>query len=104
MLIQGTNIPIQITFDSSVESFKQIVATLWQSNKEIARWTKDDMIVSGDTVKLPLNEDKTRNFKRGKAFLDIKGLNFFDQIVFWEEAEIEVVARNDRVVDLISEG
>lgn len=102
-MIQGTNIPIQLTFDSSVSGFKELVATLWISNKEVKRWTKDDMTISGTTVTLPLDEDETRNFKVGKAKLEVKGLNGSDQTVFWEEAEVQIEARKDRLIDLVHE-
>ena len=101
MLIPGTNIPITVSFDSSVESFNKIVATLYLANKRVKTWEKDDMTVSGATIVLPLDEDETRKFKKGKAILDIKGLNPINQVVFWEEAEIEVVDRRDKDIDLI---
>lgn len=101
MLVPGTNVPIQVTFDSSVASFKKIVATLWQQNKQIKKWERDDMTVSGMTITLPLKEDETKKFKKGKAKLEIKGLNGTNQTVFWEEATIEIGDRRDKDIDLI---
>lgn len=103
MLIQGTNIPIEITFDNDVSTFKNIVATLWIQNKQVKKWekAKDEMTVVGVLATLPLDEDETRKFQKGMAKLDIKGLNATDQIVFWEEAEIEIVDRRDKDIDLI---
>lgn len=101
MLIQGTNIPIQITFDSDVSGFKNIVATLWQQGKQLKKWEIDDMTVSGTVITLPLDEDETRNFKKGKATLLIKGLNSLDQTVFWEGAIVEIADRQDREIDLV---
>ncbi len=101
MLIQGTNIPIQITFDSDVSDFKNIVATMWIQGKQVKKWEIDDMTVSGTVITLPLDEDETRNFKKGKASLEIKGLNSLDQTVFWEEATIEIADRKDREIDLV---
>lgn len=101
MLIQGTNVPIQVTFDNDVSTFKKIVATLWMNNKLVKQWDTDDMTVAGTTITLPLDEDETRNFKQGKARLEIKGRNSTDQTVFWEEATIEVVGRSDKDIDLI---
>lgn len=102
MLIQGTNIPIQITFDSDVSTFKKIVATLWQQGKKIKKWEKSDMTVSGTVITLPLDEDETKRFKKGKASLEIKGLNALDQTVFWEEATVEIADRKDREEDLVN--
>lgn len=103
MLITGTNVPIEVTFDNDVSTFRNIVATLWIQNKLVKKWESKDseMTVSGAKITLPLDEDETRNFKRGKAKLEIKGRNATDQTVFWEEATIEVVDRNDKSIDLI---
>ena len=101
MLIQGTNIPIEITFDENVSSFKKIVATLWIQNKQVKEWQKSDMTISGDTITLPLDEDETRTFKKGKAILEIKGLTDLNQTVFWEEATIEITSRRDKDIDLV---
>ena len=103
MLIQGTNIPIKITLDTDAGSYRDIIATLWIQSKQVKKWQKKegDMEISGTTVSLPLDEDETRGFKKGKAKLLVKGLNFYNEIVFWDEAEIDVVGRDDRVEDLI---
>ena len=102
MLIQGTNIPIQITFDSDVSTFKDIVATLWIQGKQVKKWEKKDMTIASTVITLPLDEDETRKFKKGKATLEIKGLNSTNQTVFWEEATIEIADRRDKDIDLIS--
>lgn len=102
MLIQGTNIPIKIVFDMSVETFPKLVATLWSGTKRVKKWEKSDMTVQGDTIYLPLEEDETRTYKRGKMTLNVKGLNSSNQTVFWQEATIEVGERKDKGEDLIS--
>lgn len=105
MLITGTNVPITVTFDSSVATFQNIVATLWIQNKMVKKWesVNSEITISGDglTITLPLNEDETREFKPGKAKLEIKGRNATNQTVFWEEAQITVVSRNDKNIDII---
>ena len=103
MLIQGTNIPIKITFDTSVDSYANLVATLWIQGKEVKRWEKaeDQITIDGTMAILPLDEDETRKFKRGKATLLVKGLNFYGETIFWDEATIEVMSRDDRDIDLV---
>ena len=103
MLIPGTNIPIKIIFDESIEPYKKLVATLWSNGKKIEEWGKDDMTVLGNTVLLPLHEDKTKKYKKGKAKLLIKGLNLLDEVVFYEEAIIQIGDREDKEIDLIEE-
>lgn len=101
MIIPGTNIPIVITFDSDVSTFRKIVATMWIQEKQVKMWELEDMIVSGDTITLPLDEDETKLFKKGKAKLEIKGLNATNQTVFWEEATITITDRRDKAIDLV---
>lgn len=103
MLIQGTNIPIKITLDADVNSYRDLVATLWIQNKKVKEWRmkNNEIEADGTTAILALDEDETRKFKKGKAKLLVKGLNFFNEIVFWEEATIEVIGREDYEVDLI---
>ena len=103
MIIQGTNIPIEITIDENINSYRDFVATLWIQNKEVKTWRKKDgdMEIEGATAKLPLDEDETRNFKKGKAKLLVKGLNFYNETIFWEEVTVEVVSRDDREIDLV---
>ena len=105
MLIPSTNVPIRIEFDNSVESYRNLVATLWISGKMMKRWDKVDgtMVVMGDAIELPLTEDETRKYKKGKAKLLIKGLNFMNKVVFYEEAMIQIDDREDKVIDLIGE-
>lgn len=102
MLIQGTNVPIKIVFDMSVAGFPKIVATLWSGTKLLKTWELEDMTVQGDTIYLPLDEDETRKFKKGKLRLETKGLNSSGQTVFWEEAIIEVGERKDKDIDLVN--
>lgn len=103
MIIQGTNIPIEIEVDEDVNSYRDFVATLWIQGKQVKKWQKTEgtMIVDGTSVKLPLDEDETRDFKKGKAKLLVKGLNFYNEIIFWDEATIEIMSRDDREEDLI---
>ena len=103
MIIQGTNIPIKVTFESSVDSYKNIAATLWIQGKLAKSWMRDkgEMSVEGTTVTLPVDEDETRKFAKGTAVIEVKGLNIMDEVVFWEEAEIEVVSRRDKNIELI---
>ena len=101
MIIQGTNIPIQLTFEQDVSGLTKLVATLWQSGKLLKQWERADMTIIGNVVTLPLNEDETRTWKKGKIKLEVKGLNRSNQVLFWEEAFTEVLSRDDRNVDLV---
>ena len=101
MILQGTNIPITVEFEQSVEGFPKLVATLWGQGKLLKKWEKPDMTISTSVIQLPVDEDETRKWKKGKAKLDIKGLNQLNQTVFWEDAIITIEPRDDKDVDLI---
>lgn len=102
MLIQGTNAPIKVVFDTSVSDMLSIVATLWDARgKQLKKWETDDIDIQGDTIYLPLEEDETVNYAKGKVTLEIKGLNSSGTTVFWQEAKITVKDRKDKVVDLV---
>ncbi len=103
MIIQGTNIPLKVTIDENVDSYQDFVASLWIQGKETKSWrkTKGEIIADGTTAILPLDEDETKEFKKGTAKLLVKGLNFYGETVFWEEEEVTIVARDDRIEDLI---
>lgn len=51
MIIQGTNVPITLTFPVSVSSAKEIEISLHEENgKELKHWSKDSLTVEGNTV------------------------------------------------------
>ena len=69
----------------------------------VKKWRKKDgeIIADGTTAKLPLTEEDTRAFKKGKAKLLVKGLNFYNETIFWDEESVEIVSRDDREEDLV---
>ena len=102
MIIQGGNTPIEVTFSDSVVDLSTLVATLWtEKGAKLKEWEKSDMIIDDNVVTLPLDEDETRLFPSTYVFLEIKGVDEYSRILFWEKAKIEVYKRNDRVIDLI---
>ena len=103
MLIQGTNVPIKITFEQEVENLPKIVATLWQNGKLLKQWDKENMTIAGAVAILPLDEDETRTQKKGKATLEVKGLSNAQDVMFWEEATVEIAARKDKDIDLVKQ-
>ena len=101
MIVQGSNIPITITFDETVSDIPVIVATLWagQGNM-IKRWDNADMEIEGDTAALPLTEEETAALPCGFIALDVKGLDEDGNTIFWEEANIRVLSRRDKGITL----
>ena len=101
MLIQGTNMPIKVVFDESVASMQSIVATLWNpQGKQLKRWNTEDIDIQGDTIYLPLVEDETATYAKGKVILEIKGLDENGKTLFWQEVKITVKDRKDKIINL----
>lgn len=103
MIVQGTNVPLAVTFDADVSEIPVLVATLWlKDGTKIKEWSKADesMEIDGDTVYLPLGEDETANIAPGFVALEIKGLDDAGQTIFWEDTMVKVEGRRDRVIAL----
>lgn len=103
MIVQGTNVPLAVTFDEDVSSIPTLVATLWlKDGSKIKEWSKENetMEIDGDTVYLPLEESETANIAPGFVSLEIKGLDDAGQTIFWEDTMVKVEGRRDRVITL----
>lgn len=102
-LVQGSNIPLTIQFDASVENLPKLVVTLWSDLRKgapLKTWETDDMTISGDTAICPLTEDETARMPKYTLVVEAKGLDANDQTVFWDEYPINVVMRRDRIIKL----
>lgn len=108
MLIQGSNNPIVITFDASVADIPQLVATLWRrfaaaGAAPIKVWTQEDMLIDGDTATCPLTEEETAALPSSGVTLEVKGLDEYNNTMFWQSVNVPVLARNDRIIDMVEE-
>ncbi len=103
MIVQGSNTPLAVTFDESIEDIPVLTATLWlKCGSLIKQWDKSDMDISEDgmTIYLSLLEDETANIAPGFIALEIKGLDDSGQTIFWESTDIKVEGRRDKVITL----
>ena len=105
MILQGSNNPLVLQFDASVENLPKLVVTLWsdrlsQSCHPLKMWEKADMDISGDTAVCPLTEQETAAFPQSTVLLDAKGLDGEDNTIFWEELRVDVMHRRDRFIRL----
>jgi hypothetical protein len=103
MIEQGTNIPIEITFDMDVADLPKLIVTIWRGSSCLKAWTKDDMQIDGRKVLLPLTEEETANFPTLGIRLEAKALNDMDQTLFWEAVNLTVGERRDREIELTEE-
>lgn len=105
MIIQGSNNPLVIQFDTSVEDIPVLVVTLWNSDiscpsKMIKRWDTQDMIIDNDTAICPLEEADTCKLHHGQVVLEAKGLDTNGNTIFWDEYKLDIKARRDRIIKL----
>ncbi len=108
MIIQGSNNPLVIFFDASVENIAQLTITIWSATGSTVRpvmmWTKDEMLIDGEKVVCMLKESATRNLVTSKLVLEAKGLDSDGETVFWEEYPIDLHRRRDRIIHLTQGG
>ena len=96
MIIQGSNSPLTLTFDTDVSGIPTLVATLWAGvGTMIKRWDKADMEIDEDIVYLPLTEEETSAMAPGIVALDVKGLNDDGEIIMYDEADVQIISRRD---------
>ncbi len=101
MIIQGSNNPITLTFDSDLADIPTLVATLWLGKGNmLKRWDKSDMDIDGSTAALPLTEEETAAINGGYIALDVKGVDEYGSIIFWDEATLRVLCRRDSGISL----
>lgn len=101
MIEQGTNVPIEITFDMDVTELPRLVVTIWRGNTCLKTWEKDDMQIDGSVVKLPLTEEETAALPTLGVRLEAKALNEGNQTIFWEAVNLAVDDRRDRSIELV---
>lgn len=102
-LVQGSNVPLTIKFDSSVENLPKLVVTLWSDfrvGSPLKQWEKADMTISGDTVICPLTEDETASMPKTTLTVLAKGLDANDVTVFWDAYPLKVMERRDKIIKL----
>lgn len=101
MVIQGTNVPLEITFDRDVAEIPRIVVTVWaQSGDMLKKWEKEDMTLDGAVATLPLAESETAAWPTKKVELEAKGLNESSQTIFWDRVSVEIGRRYDKGIRL----
>ena len=97
---QGSNNPLVITFDEDVE-VSSMTISLWSRGTRMTSgllklWTIDDVTIEGNSIICPLEEQETADFPAGNLSLEVKGLDEDGNTVFWEQANVRVLARRDK--------
>lgn len=108
MIIQGSNNPLVIQFDASVENMPVLVVTLWADTSEcspqiVKQWNKEDMIIDQDTAVCPMTEAETNDITVKFVILEAKGLDGDGNTIFWDQYKLDIKKRYDRVIPLTQE-
>ena len=108
MIIQGSNNPLVIQFDASVENMPVLVVTLWADTSErspqiVKQWNTEDMIIDKDTAVCPISESETKDITVKYVILEAKGLDDDGNTIFWDQYKLDIKARRDRIIMLTQE-
>lgn len=102
MIIQGSNNPIILEYDSPVDKITDISVVLTQRGSlqcngsgYAKQWRMADVQKSGKTILLPLTQYETLSFMPGKYDLEVKWIEN-DSIIFARVVTIYVEPRSDR--------
>lgn len=104
MIIQGSNNPIILEYDSPVDKITDISVVLTQRGSlqcngsgYAKQWRMADVQKSGKTILLPLTQYETLSFMPGKYDLEVKWIEN-DSIIFARVVTIYVEPRSDRTL------
>lgn len=102
MIIQGSNNPLVIQFDTVLDGIPTLIVSMWndRGGDPVKTWTEDDMTIDGDTVVCPLQEIETSAFTGSKMVIEAKGLDADGNTVFWDACDINIKNRRDRNIRL----
>ena len=92
IIIQGSNDPLLLAVED-LDKLIDISAVLVQYDKIKKEWTKDNAIIQGGILILPLSQEDTLKLTRGMATLDIKAYNQDKHVVFMDLVEYKVITR-----------
>ena len=104
MIIQGSNLPITISFDEDMSNIKDWSMSLFGENKRgeadilLKHWGIEDVDIDGETISAPLTESETLGFIPGVAVLEIKWLSDEDTIYQSETYRIRICGRQDKTL------
>lgn len=90
-LYRSSNAPIIFSFDIDIESIPEMELSLYSDinyTRLIQRWTKDDVIISGKYLVVPLKQSETLKFPVGIGHLELKWLDISGFVLFTRSQSI----------------
>jgi len=105
MIIQGTNVPITLTFPVSLERAREIEVSLREENGgELKHWSRDSLSVDGCTVFCSLTQEETILFPACRCRIEIKWLDENGISNFADVIYDRISYRADKTVMGVSDG
>lgn len=105
MIIQGTNVPITLTFPVSMEHAREIEISLREENgDELKHWSRDTLTVRGCTVSCCLTQEETILFPACRCRIEIKWLDENGISNFADVIYDRISYRADKTVMGVSDG
>ena len=95
MIIQGSNNPIILEFDSPIEGITDFSAVLSYKGQSIKQWRLGDVQIEDDSITMPLTQEETLVFPSDRLCLEVKWVDN-DNICFAEKIIISVEKRFDK--------
>lgn len=96
MIIQGSNVPITLLFDSPLIGAKKVEVTLTTGKRTLKHWCMEDLSVNGNIIICPLTEEETSQFPEGKVYIESKFLDSANITQFGQAVTDFVANRYDR--------
>lgn len=95
MIVQGSNIPIVITFSDDPTAIKDISIVLVKNGKILKQWTKDMLTIDQNEIYCSLTQEETMVFPIGHCEIKLKWLDqdgmtefsetYYDQVIEWPD-------------------
>lgn len=98
MLIQGTNAPIIIEFEESVEDIVDVSIALIKDDAVLKRWGKSDVRIEGTNIYCPMEQAETMDLPSGSATLEIKYTDANGEVNFIEKTSVRIEKRIDNTI------
>lgn len=94
MIIQGTNRPIILSFQDSMEDIKDIEVCLYGSeNAFLKHWDIEDISIEDKKVICPITQYESINFTPGKCHIEVKWMNEYGETCFAKTLNTTIVER-----------
>jgi hypothetical protein len=99
MIIQGTNVPLEFSFASSMEQIQDIEIHLYDKQKqEIKHWSIEDVTIENEKVIVPIEQKESINFPVGDCHFEIKWLDVDGKTNFAKSLCTTIIERIDKTL------